>query len=180
MARYPEVRVALQLSDRMVDAVDEGFDVAIRTGALDDSSLTVKPLAPYRLMISATPDYLAQHAPIESPYDLLAHDLIVFGKTNLAYEWIFMRDKEKICLPISGRLTINDNTAQLNVVLAGGGIILQSADLLQPYVALGLLVPILMDYQLPSRAVNAVYASSRLMTPKLRSFLDFLGEELGK
>lgn len=151
MARYPEVRVALQLSDRMVD---EGFDVAIRTGALDDSSLTVKPLAPYRLMICATPDYLAQHAPIESPYDLLAHDLIVFGKTNLAYEWIFMRDKEKICLPISGRLTINDNTAQLNVVLAGGGIILQSADLLQPYVARGLLVPILTDYQLPSRVVN--------------------------
>lgn len=176
LQRYPEVSIDLQLSDGMVDLVNEGFDVAIRTGALTDSSLNAKPLTPYRLMICATPDYLAKHAPVHTPQDLLKHELVMFNKTDLRHEWIFLRGNETVRLPVAGRLNINDNTAQLKAVLAGGGIILQSQDLLQPLVEQGLLVQILSDYTLPERPVHALYAGSRLITPKLRSFLDFLGE----
>lgn len=178
LARYPEVSVDVSLSDRVMDMLEEGFEVAIRIGDLPDSALIAKSLRPYRLMICASPDYLARKGMPEKPEDLMQHECLSFSPAAIT-NWR-MHDQDEIYrIPVTGRLQVNHGQALRVAALHGLGIVLQPAILLQADVKAGFLVQLFPGYELPSRALSVVYLQDRYRTPKLRSFVDFMVEKFG-
>lgn len=176
LARYPEVSVDVALCDRVVDLVEEGFEAAIRIGPLPDSALIARPLAPYRLMICASPDYLARRGTPVTPEDLSQHDCLSFSPAALVH-WRLTDTQDDICrVPVSGRLQVNNGQALRVAALHGLGIVLQPAILLQADVQAGRLVQLFATHTLPSRPMSVVYLPDRYRSPKLRSFVDFLVE----
>jgi DNA-binding transcriptional LysR family regulator len=178
MERYPEVSVDLALSDRVADLVEEGFEAAIRIGQLPaDSALIARSLAPYRLMICASPAYLARRGVPATPEALSRHECLSFSPAAMA-NWR-LQDKDKggeLCIPVSGRLQVNHGQALRVAALHGMGIVLQPEILLQADVQAGRLVQLFPTQELPSRTMSVVYLPDRYRSPKLRSFVDFVVE----
>ena len=175
LERYPEVSIDVVLSDRVVDLVEEGFEAAIRIGQLPDSSLIARPLAPYRLMICASPDYLARRGTPRHPAELSQHDCLSFSPAALAH-WRLTGEDGVCSVPVSGRLQVNHGQALRVAALHGMGIVLQPAFLLETDVRAGRLVQLFPTHALPSRPLSVVYLPDRYRSPKLRSFVDFLVE----
>lgn len=173
MAMYPEVSVDMSLSNRYVDLIDEGFDVAFRVGELSDSGLIARALAPYRLRLCAAPSYLAGHPSITHPADLEQHECLGFSYTELRTRWTFQGPEGEIAVPVSGRLMVDSGEALLMAARAGMGLLLQPCELVREDMAAGRLVQVLPDYPIPTRPFHLLYAPDRRMTPKLRSFIDF-------
>ena len=173
MAAYPEVTVDLSLSNRYVDLIDEGFDVAFRVGELSDSGLIARALAPYRLQLCAAPAYLANHPPITHPGDLTQHECLGFSYTDLRTRWTFGGSDGEITVPVSGKLMVDSGEALLMAARAGMGLFIQPSELVRDDLADGRLVEVLPNYPIPTRPFHLLYAPDRRMTPKLRSFIDF-------
>ncbi|MEK1939990.1 MAG: LysR family transcriptional regulator [Pseudomonas sp.] len=173
--RYPDVSVDVALSDRVVDLVEEGFEAAIRIGQLPDSALIAKSLAPYRLMMCASPDYLARKGTPAVPEDLSQHECLSFSPAALAH-WRMADADGLYRVPVSGRLRVNHGQALRVAALHGLGIVLQPAILLEADVQAGRLVQVLATHELPARPMSVVYLPDRYRSPKLRSFVDFLLE----
>lgn len=176
LARYPEVSVDVSLTDRVVDLVEEGFEAAIRIGQLPDSALIAKPLAPYRLMICASPDYLARRGTPKKPEDLSRHECLSFSPAALA-SWRMQGKQGTLRIPVSGRLQVNHGHALRVAALHGLGIVLQPAILLDADIEAGRLVRLFPRYALPVRPVSVVYLQDRYRSPKLKSFVDFAVEQ---
>ncbi|MEC5162888.1 DNA-binding transcriptional LysR family regulator [Janthinobacterium sp. CG_23.3] len=173
--RYPQVNVEVALCDRVVDIVEEGFEAAIRIGRLPDSALIARSLAPYRLMICASPAYLARRGAPAKPEDLSEHECLSFSPAAVAH-WR-LEDQDGACrVPVSGRLQVNHGQALRVAALHGMGIVLQPAILLEADVRAGRLVQLFPTHQLASRPMSVVYLPDRYRSPKLRSFVDFLVE----
>lgn len=175
LERYPEVSIDVALCDRVVDLVEEGFEAAIRIGQLPDSALIVKSLSPYRLMICASPDYLARRGTPGKPEDLTRHECLSFSPAALAH-WRLTDKDEVYRVPVSGRIQVNHGQALRVAALHGLGIVLQPAILLEADVRAGHLIQLFPSHQLPSRPMSVVYLPDRYRSPKLRSFVDFLVE----
>lgn len=175
MKRYSKVSLDVVLSDRVVDLVEEGFEAAIRIGVLPDNALLVaRPLTPYRLMMCASPDYLAHRRLPEAVEDLRHHECLSFSPTALSY---WLGSKEEVARQsASGRLQVNNGQALRVAALHGMGIVLQSTLLLEADVQAGRLVQLFPGHGLPSRPMNVVYLSDRYQSTKLRSFVNFLTE----
>lgn len=173
---YPEVHIELALNDRVVDLVDEGYEVAIRIGSLPESSLIARPLAPYRMIICASPNYLVAHGVPETPEQLAEHNCMGFMYSPLQDQWQFIdRDGNgKRNVQINGNLRVNNGQALRKAALHGMGIIMQPEVLLAEDIAAGRLVRLLPDHELPSQDMHVVYPSNRNMTPKLKSFVEFI------
>lgn len=179
MKRYPDVLVEMSISNRMVDAIDEGFDAVFRVGELSDSGLIARALAPYQLIMCASPDYLAGHAPILHPNDLQQHECLGFSHTELRTVWTFHGPDGLISVPVKGRLMVDSGEALLSAALAGVGILLQPSELVRKEIDCGRLIHLLPEYPVPTRPMHLLYAPDRRMTPKLRSFIDFAVEHFG-
>lgn len=110
LERYPEVSVDVTLCDRVVDLVDEGFEAAIRIGELPDSRLIARQLGRYRLMICASPQYLAQRGTPRSPEDLSQHECLAFGPAELS-AWRLTDQDHVYRVPVLGRLQVNNGQA---------------------------------------------------------------------
>ncbi|KKO63947.1 HTH-type transcriptional regulator DmlR [Janthinobacterium sp. KBS0711] len=173
MATYPDVQVEVSLTNRYVDAIEEGADVVFRVGELADSSRIARRLAPYRLILCASPAYLASHPPIISPMDLASHECLGFAYTELRSHWSFDGPDGPVTVPVTGRLMIDSGEALLMAARASMGVMLQPAELLEPDIAAGRLVHVLPKYRAPDRPLHLLYAPDRQMTPKLRSFIEF-------
>lgn len=173
--RYPDVSVDVVLNDRVIDLLEEGFEAAIRIGHLPDSALIARPLAPYRLMVCASPAYLARRGTPRQPGDLAGHECLAFSPSALA-QWSLAGDDGVCRVPVSGRLQVNNGQALRVAALHGLGIVLQPAILLQDDVRAGRLVQLFSTYELPSRPMSVVYPPDRYRAPRLRSFVDFLLE----
>ena len=173
--RYPQVSIDVALCDRVVDLVEEGFEAAIRIGQLPDSALIAKSLAPYRLMICASPEYLARRGTPGKPEDLSEHECLSFSPAALAH-WRLTDQDGAYRVPVSGRLQVNHGQALRVAALHGLGIVLQPAILLEADVRAGRLVRLFPTHELPSRPMSVVYLPDRYRSLKLRSFVDFLVE----
>lgn len=175
LRRYPDVQIDLSITDRFVDLVDEGFDAAIRLGALHDSSLVARPLDAYRLIACAAPSYVAHAAPLDSPHDLARHECLGFAYASAppAAEWQFIeRDSgQRLSVPIQPRFRANDMKALLAAAFDGFGIVLAPETAVHDALADGRLVTVLPGYAVPSRPMHIVVASNQ-MTLKLRYFVD--------
>ncbi|RQR25769.1 LysR family transcriptional regulator [Burkholderia sp. Bp9142] len=180
LSQHPEVSVDLNLSNRTVDLVEEGFDVVFRTGDLPDSSLIARRLGWYRLVLCAAPDYIRSAGKLRSPEDLANHECLVFSHTVLRTQWTFDGPDGRVSVPIKGRFSTNSGEALRSTAVAGMGILLQPYELVADEIAAGRLVRLLPEYEPPARALHALYASDRQMTPKLRSFLEFAVNRFGE
>lgn len=180
MQAFPQVEVELTLTNRAVDLVEEGYDAVFRVGELTDSGLIARALAPYRLILCATPDYVARHPPIRTPADLRGHDCLGFAHTDLRRRWTFDGPEGREVVPVSTRFTADQGEPLLCMALAGLGVILQPQELVRDALADGRLIPLLPDYKVPTRPLHLLYAPDRRITPKLRSFIDFAVRVLGR
>ncbi len=178
MARYPEVQLELDLSNRRIDMIEEGFDLLIRIGQLEDSSLIAKRLGEARSCLYASPAYLDARSAPNDPDGLEEHDCLTMGDIQLATEWRLVGPKGSRTIAIRPRATINDFPTLRQIVLDGGGIAALPSYLCTELERQGRLVRILSDLSLPPVEFHALYPSHRGATPKVRVFLDFLVEKV--
>lgn len=179
MSAYPEVSVEMSLVNSYVDIIEAGADVVFRVGALADSSMIARPLAPYRLLLCAAPAYLASHPPVTHPSDLSQHECLRYAIKELRDQWTFDGPEGRITVPINGRYLVDTGEALLPLALAGFGIMLQPVELVSDALARGQLVQLLPQYTAPGRPFHLLYPADRRMTPKLRSFIDFALQTFG-
>ena len=171
LARYPQLRIDLRLSDTLVDLVEGGFDIAIRNAALADSTLVARKLAPDRRILVASPAYLAQHGIPETPADLEKHQCLQLAGLE---QWTFETGNGPLTIRGGGCFKTDNGEALRDAAVGGLGITVGSLWSVYRHLANGELVPILEQYPLVSRtAIWAVYPSSRLLAPKVRAFIDY-------
>lgn len=200
---HPGVRVEMVLNDRVVDLVEEGYDVAVRIGRLADSGLVARRLATCRLVACASPGYLERRGQPKAPADLQAHDCLLYAYASNGSTWRFRREtpggtggeaggetrsetggktgaehggEEEVRL--SGSLVANNGDALLAAALAGQGVILQPTFIVGDALRDGRLVRLLPGWRLADLDVHAVYPSARNLSLKVRSFVDFLAARL--
>ena len=179
MQLYPEVSVELCLSNRYVDLIDGGFDAIFRIGELSDSGLIARQLLPYLLILCASPRYLETHEPLLTPDDLTRHECLGFSHTELRTTWTFDGPTGRETVQVKGHLMSDSGEAIVGAGLCGAGVMLQPAELVTPYLQSGQLIEILPEYKAPTRLMHLVHTSDRRMTPKLRSFVDFIVANFG-
>ncbi|WP_248802533.1 LysR family transcriptional regulator [Pseudomonas sp. MWU13-2100] len=174
LRHHPGVEIDLHLTDRYVDLVEEGYEVAFRIGPLANSSLTARPLAPYRLLACAAPDYLAQRGTPCTPADLENHECLgyAYWSRPADREWQFSKDGIVYKAPVASRLQVNESKALLSAALDGFGIVLGAEDFLEPALRSGELVRLLADFDAPNRPMHLLYTANRQRTAKLRNFID--------
>jgi DNA-binding transcriptional LysR family regulator len=180
LARYPDVELDVVMNDRFVDLVEEGFDVAVRIAALQDSSLIARLVAPIRLVVCASPDYLARRGAPARPDDLADHECLLNSNIPSAHEWRFRKADGKPCVvTVSGKVSISNGDALRVAALRGLGLTILPTFIVGDDLKTGALVSLLEDYMPQPLGLHAVYPHARHLSPKVRAFIDFLSERFG-
>ncbi|EJC6253990.1 TPA: LysR family transcriptional regulator [Klebsiella aerogenes] len=175
---WPEVRVELDLTNRMVDLVDEGIDLAIRIGDIQRTDLVAKYLAPYRMAICAAPDYLARHGTPQTPADLAGHQCLSHTVWTARNEWRLPGAAEEVRWKRDAMLRCNDGYALRMAAVAGAGLLLQPEVLLAEDLANGRLVRILQNYTPEPRPIHLLWRQDLRPLPKLTRFVEHLLKEV--
>lgn len=175
LARHAQVRFDVSLSDRMVDLVEEGFDLAIRIGTTGSDALVARKVGETRIVPCASPDYLAAHPAPTRPEDLVAHNCFTYEYVKPSGVWRF-RDPEGAERVVRVNGTVHSNSAGLHAELAarGVGVVFEPAFIVGPEIRAGRLVPLLQDFEPAPLPIYAVYPSRRHLSAKVRVFVDFL------
>jgi DNA-binding transcriptional LysR family regulator len=176
LEKYPDVSIRLFLGDRTVDMREEGFDLSIRIGPQDTSSLITRKLARSRRVTVASPDYLHKNGRPEKPQDLVKHNCLVYSGVNDGKSWPYAIKGKKHLQPVAGRFT-TDNGMLLAEAAAGGcGITMLPTFIAGPYINKGALEIILEDFEEEPLLIQAVYVQQRHLSARLRKFIDHLAE----
>jgi DNA-binding transcriptional LysR family regulator len=177
MTRYPQVRIDAELSGRIVDLVDEGFDAAVRIGLVGGQNLVARKVGATQLVCCAAPAYLAQFGEPRTPEDLAAHACLTYAYTPQSGLWHF-RDREgsEHGIRVTGPAHANSGGFLEALAVAGLGIILEPDFIVGPEVRAGHLVPILRAFAPPASAIHVVYPSRRHLSAKVRAFTEFLAQ----
>ncbi len=178
-ARYPQVELDLSLSDRLVDMVEEGFDVAIRITRQPAPTLIARRLGTVRLVPCAAPAYLARAGTPTHPSDLAGHDCLLYHYSPNGDEVRFHGPDGDSDVRIHGSLRANNGHVLSAAAVAGLGIAMQPDFLADEHLAAGRLVRILPQYALGEIGIFAVYTSRSHLAPKVRSFIDYLVDSMG-
>lgn len=178
-ARYPEVQIALSLSDRTVNLIEEGFDLAIRIAELADSSLAARKLAPNHRVVCASPEYLRRHGTPHIPEDLARHNCL--PAPDFTSTWVYKDpDGKPGSVRVSGRYACDNWEVIREWALAGLGVALKSMWDVRRHLEDGSLVPLFPGYSFDSDvAIYAVYPHRRHLPAKTRAFIEFLAESFG-
>jgi DNA-binding transcriptional LysR family regulator len=165
------------MNDRIVDLIEDGFDMAVRIGRLADSGLVARRLAPLRRVVSASPSYLARFGTPGAPDALAHHHCLCYSNLTRSEEWRFIaKDGRPWTVEVKGRLRANNGDALRAAALQGLGIVNLPSFLVGGDLQAGALVSLLADYVPQDAAIYAVYPHSRHLSPKVRAFTDFLAE----
>jgi DNA-binding transcriptional LysR family regulator len=177
-ARYPNVRVHVEISNRYVDLIDAGIDVAIRTREFEpDRAITIRRLAETRRVLTAAPSYLAAHGIPVHPHDLARHALLLYVYANNPNELSFTRGTETVRVAAHGLLESNDGQILRAAALNGLGLLVQPTYIVHDYLAAGRLMPVLDDWDLPRLRINFAYPTRKHLSAKVRSFIAFIAVE---
>ncbi|MCA0394271.1 MAG: LysR family transcriptional regulator [Proteobacteria bacterium] len=178
LAAHPQLRVSLDLDDRMVDLVGAGYDLAIRIGQLDDSSLVSRRLAVNHRVLCASPDYLARRGEPRTPADLADHDCVLLtGRDGRQDLWrLTAPDGSPVDVRVRGRFESNYGEALRDAVLAGMGIAIHSTWHVHRDLQAGRLRALLPDWPVPASGIHAVMPGRTLVPLRVRAFVDFLAE----
>lgn len=177
--RHPQVELDLSLSDRQVDMVEEGFDLAIRITRQPAPSLIARRLAEAAIVLCAAPAYVARHGTPQHPDDLSRHACLAYSYWAGGDSWQLQGPQGEVSVPVAARMRANNGEVLREAAIAGMGIIAQPDFIVGQALADGRLVPVLADWRLPPVGIHAVYASRSHLAPKVRSFIDYLVERLG-
>jgi LysR family transcriptional regulator for bpeEF and oprC len=172
LERYPKVRIDAEFSDHMVDLIHDGFDLAIRIGQLADSGLSARKLGEIRFALYASPRYLRRHEKPKRPTDLASHDMVIFAATSRPMLHL-SNGAQRHDVRVQPRLRINNHIAACDGAVNGTGIALLPRFQATPYVETGKLVEVLPGWTRAPTPIQAIFASSRYLTPKVRAFIDF-------
>jgi len=174
LRQHPRIEIDLHLTDRLVDLVDEGYEVAFRIGPLASSTLVARPLRHYKLIACAAPSYLADRGVPLVPNDLTNHECLgyAYWSRPADREWEFSKDSVTERVQVSSRLSGNESRALVSAALEGFGIVLGPEDFLTPALRSGELVRLLAEYETPSRPMHLLYTANRQRTAKVRHFID--------
>ncbi|HEX7053372.1 MAG TPA: LysR family transcriptional regulator [Burkholderiales bacterium] len=174
---HPGVRFDVSLSDRIVDLVEEGFDLAVRIGSPGPDNLVARKLGETRLVPCASPGYLAERGAPAVPEDLARHNCFTYEYVSPRNVWRFRdRDGAERSVRVSGSLHSNNGDLLAEAAARGAGIVLGPAFIVGPDVRAGRLVPLLQEYELPPVPIYAVYPSRKHLSAKVRRFVEFLVE----
>ena len=180
MVAYPELRIEAIMNDRFIDPLEEGVDVTVRIGVLQDSSLIARKLAPARRVLVASPGYLKKHGVPASPADLADHRALNFGHASGQQRWQLQNGGEVVSVPIDAALCSNNGDVLRAAALNGNGITLLPTFLVGPDIAAGRLSLVLPDHPPVGLGIYALYAPNRYLAAKTRVFVDFLSARFGE
>ena len=177
MKLYPDLAVELTMGERMVDLIEEGFDLAVRATVPADSSLVIRQLAAWRHVPCCAPSYLETRAAPRTPAELAGHSCLRYAFYPYGDEWRFTGPKgEAVSARVRGRLRTNSAEALRIAALDGIGIFLAPGFLVAEDLAAGRLVPLLEGYKPIAFAINAIYPHRQHVTAKVRAFIDLAVE----
>ncbi|MBO6783405.1 MAG: LysR family transcriptional regulator [Alphaproteobacteria bacterium] len=173
LAAEPQLRVSMLLIERLVDLVDEGVDLAVRIGALPDSSLVARRVGTVRKMLVASPGYLAARGTPRAMPDLAGHAVIAFTGIVPDMRWAWREGGRAKSVPLAARFEVNDAVTAIAAAEAGQGITGVYSYMVSDALAAGRLVPVLDEFAPEPVPVQFVYPQGRFLAPKVRAFLDF-------
>lgn len=174
LAAHPGMSIDLTLTDRIVDVVEEGYDVAIRISRLADSSLIARRLVPMRRVVCGSPAYFERHGVPRHPRDLRRHNCLLYSYLPSADDWRFVGPEGPVAVRVAGTFKANNGDVLETAMLAGLGVALQPTFIAARDLQAGRLVAVMPDYVDESASVYAVYPHSRHLSAKVRAFIDFL------
>ncbi len=177
--RYPKIQLALSLSDRTVNMIEEGYDLAIRIGELEDSSLAARKLAPNRRVVCASPDYLKRHPAPRTPAELQQHNCLTTNDLRMTWEYKGP-DGKRGAVRVAGHYACDNWEVLREWAMAGLGVALKSTWDVRRQLEDGSLVPLLPHYDFGTDvAIYAIYPHRRHLPAKTRVFIDYLAESFG-
>lgn len=176
MKQYPQVQISLQLTDRFVDVVDEGFDVVIRIAELADTSLIARKLSSCKLVYCASPSYLKEHSEPKVPQDLVLHRCLLYSNADKPGTWTFYGPTGIENVSVNGPLTADNGDILKAAALSDLGIVFMPDFIVGEEIHAGNLQQILTDYCPPELTINAVFPSRRYLSAKVRTFIDFAAD----
>ena len=176
LQRHGDVSAELRLEDRIVNLVEDGVDLAVRIGILADSSLVARHVGEMRRIVVASPAYLKRHGEPKTPAGIAGHQTIQFGGTSEAGEWRFVEAAQEVRIRVTPRFSSNGSDAAIHFAEQGGGLTrvlaYQAADALKR----GALKVVLQKFEQPPLPIHIVYPTSRLLSAKVRAFIDLVTE----
>lgn len=173
---HPDLRMEIDLNDRTVDLIGEGYDMGIRVGVLRDSSLVARQVASTRMVTCCSPDYLARRGAPANPAALKDFDCLLYGHGR-SVEWTFAEHGRPASVAVTGRLRANNGELARDAAIAGAGLTWQPTFIVGAALHAGQLVTILEEYAPPALGIFAVYPSHRQASLAIRAFTDFLRAE---
>lgn len=180
LLRYPKISIDLVMNDKQVDLIEHGFDVAIRTGELKDSSLIARRLAPVHSIVCASPDYLEKQGAPATPADLSDHNCLLYSYSSNKDHWQFNNNTKEINIRVDGNYRVNNSEALKEALSKGLGIGRLPSFIAGDAIREGKLVNLFPSYSMPSKNVYAVYPERNYLPAKVRAFLDFAIEYFGE
>jgi DNA-binding transcriptional LysR family regulator len=173
---YPEASVELTMTDRMVDMVEEGFDLSIRNTPIADSSLIVRNIAPFRFVICATPDYFARHGKPRAPEDLERHNCLIYAQSPWKDEWPLHGPDGELRVKVSGNLRSNSAISLASAALNGQGLLYTATFVVDQHLRSGRLAPAMCDFLRQQSHIMAIYPHRHHLSAKVRTFIDMLAK----
>ncbi len=177
--QHPEVSVDINLDDRQVDLIEEGFDLAIRIAELPDSSLIARRIGPCRHVVCASPNYIQKNGSPRTPDDLRRHNALTYRYQDSPNEWRFLTPEGRYTsVPITGLIQMNNSLAIREAVLNGAGITLTPSFIVGEDIKAGRLEQLLPEYRAQEISIYAVYPERRHLLPKVQAFIDFMKKRI--
>ncbi|UVK44460.1 LysR family transcriptional regulator [Mesorhizobium sp. AR07] len=178
LALYPKTNVELRLTDDRLNLVEDGIDLAFRTGILQDSTLIARKLGSTHRLLCASPDYLARHGTPESPADLTHHQCVIAGPSASGVHWLLAGPRGQETVVVAGRFAANEMQAVVAAALAGFGIAQLPQAIAEGLINDGRLLRVLGDYTTPAGGLHVVYPNSRHLSPLVRAFIELASERI--
>jgi DNA-binding transcriptional LysR family regulator len=176
LKRYPEVSAELLLSDQIINLVEDGVDLAVRIGHLADSTLVARHVGEMRRIVVASSDYLRQRGELDTPEAIASHETIQFGAVTASPDWRFVEDGREIRVACTPRFTTNSADAAIQYAEQGGGLTRVLAYQAAEAIKAGRLKIVLAKFEQPPLPIHVVYPTSRLLSAKVRTFIDLVIE----
>lgn len=178
MSKYPELTLDITLSDRMVDLVEEGFDLAVRIASLPSSSLISRKLASTKMVLCASPTYIKKHGKPKHPSDLANHAVLSYSLLATGDTWEFDGKEGKVKVNVRPIMRSNSGDTCVAAARKHKGIIGQPSFMVNEDLKRGTLVELIPQFRLPEFGIYALYPSRQYVSPKVRALINFLAKEM--
>jgi DNA-binding transcriptional LysR family regulator len=174
LEKHPELEMEMVLDDRPINLVEEGIDVAFRSGSLADSALVAKKIGQARRLVMATPAYFAKHGEPKSPAELIAHQTVIYTPDGGGVSWTFRQGSAETSVAVGGRLKVTAAEGLREAVFAHLGLAITSEWNFAPELSSGIVKAVMSDWELPNLDLWAVFPTGRMASAKAREFASFV------